>query len=202
MKKNENFKSELETQYNILIKAEEKEQKRRTIIILAILITTLIAVIISLVFSYKAYKDSINEVKEETSETYYKTLSTAFNNSSKLDLVNITTGYELSTPKVITITNDGNTEVTYNIKLTSINTSLLSTNNLVYTLTKNNETSVSKELPLQESNIISDIKIGPKETTTYVLGVKFNGYLDWNAFYNYSASVVVEQTGDQANLLE
>ena len=119
-----------------------------------------------------------------------------------LFLVNITTGYELPNPKVITITNEGNTEITYNIKLTSINTQLLSTNNLVYTLTKNNENAVSKELPLTETNIISNVKIGPKETNTYLLSVKFNGILDLGVTHNYSASVVVEQTGTKANLLE
>ena len=202
MKKNENFKSELETQYNILIKAEEREQKRRTYIILAILISTLIATVISLVFSYNSFKKLNPENSKNNNEVYYRTLSTTYNNTSRLDLVNITTGYELPNPKVITITNEGNTEITYNIKLTSINTQLLSTNNLVYTLTKNNENAVSKELPLTETNLISNVKIGPKETNTYLLSVKFNGILDLGVTHNYSASVVVEQTGTKANLLE
>jgi hypothetical protein len=202
MKKNENFKSELETQYNILIKAEEREQKRRTYIILAILTSTLIAVIISLIFSYNSFKNLNPSNNKKSSEAYYRTLSTTYNNTSRLDLVNISTGYELQSPKIITITNEGNTEITYNIKIVSINTGLLSTNNLEYTLTKNNETSVSKELPLQDTNIISNVKIGPKETNTYVLSVKFNGFLDYGVNYNYSASVVVEQSGTKANLLD
>ena len=48
MEKNENFKSELETQYNILIKANEKKERQRFKIILSIISITLIFVIISL----------------------------------------------------------------------------------------------------------------------------------------------------------
>jgi hypothetical protein len=49
LKKNEDFKEELETQYTILIKAEEREQKRRALIMYIICGLTLFMTIISLI---------------------------------------------------------------------------------------------------------------------------------------------------------
>ena len=122
MEKNENFKSELETQYTILIKANERKEKQRFTIILIILAITLLSVFTSIFFAYKAFS-STKGIKE--GKTYYHTLSTTFNDGSKLNLTNIGNGYELSTPKVIQLSNEGDSDITFNIKLTGINTSLL-----------------------------------------------------------------------------
>ena len=49
----------------------------------------------------------------------------------------------------------------------NIETSLLATNNLVYTITKNNEVSSPKELPLKEECLLKEITLTPGETVTY-----------------------------------
>ncbi len=205
MEKNENFKSELETQYTLLIEAQERKEKIIHIFIFALIILTLISVIISTVFSIRAFIATTNMKKkvENESETYYQTLAITYNDSSNLSLNNIITGYSLVTPKVIQITNEGNYEMTFNVKLTSINTSLSSTNNLLYTITTNGETSVSKQLPLTEKSIIENIKIKPEETIKYIINVNFTGVVDQsitNSFYN--ANIVVEQIDNKSNLLE
>lgn len=199
----EEFKEELENQYSILIKASAKEQRKRTIIIITILSLTLIATTISTVFAIKAYSSTKIITKEKTSASkkYYQTLSTTYNDSSKLEISNIYTGFTLVTPKIITITNEGDTKITYDVKIKNINTSLLSTNNLVYTITKDNQTSSSKELPLSDSNILSEIEISPKETVTYVINVTYNGVIDNNTNY-YNANIVVEQNNKKTNLLD
>ena len=205
MEKNENFKSELETQYTLLIEAQERKEKIIHIFIFALIILTLISVIISTVFSIRAFIATTNMKKkvENESETYYQTLAITYNDSFNLSLNNIITGYSLVTPKVIQITNEGNYEMTFNVKLTSINTSLSSTNNLLYTITTNGETSVSKQLPLTEKSIIENIKIKPEETIKYIINVNFTGVVDQsitNSFYN--ANIVVEQIDNKSNLLE
>lgn len=199
----EEFKEELENQYSILIKASAKEQRKRTIIIITILSLTLIATTISTVFAIKAYSSTKIITKEKTSASkeYYQTLSTTYNDSSKLEISNIYTGFTLVTPKIITITNEGDMKITYDVKIKNINTSLLSTNNLVYTITKDNQTSSSKELPLSDSNILSEIEISPKETVTYVINVTYNGVIDNNTNY-YNANIVVEQNNKKTNLLD
>lgn len=199
----EEFKEELENQYSILIKASAKEQRKRTIIIITILSLTLIATTISTIFAIKAYSSTkiITKEKKSTSKEYYQTLSTTYNDSSKLEISNIYTGFTLVTPKIITITNEGDTKITYDVKIKNINTSLLSTNNLVYTITKDNQTSSSKELPLSDSNILSEIEISPKETVTYVINVTYNGVIDNNTNY-YNANIVVEQNNKKTNLLD
>lgn len=199
----EEFKEELENQYSILIKANAKEQRKRTIIIITILSLTLIATTISTVFAIKAYSSTKIITKEKTSASkkYYQTLSTTYNDSSKLEISNIYTGFTLVTPKIITITNEGDTKITYDVKIKNINTSLLSTNSLVYTITKDNQTSSSKELPLSDSNILSEIEISPKETVTYVINVTYNGVIDNNTNY-YNANIVVEQNNKKTNLLD
>ena len=205
MEKNENFKEELENQYTILIKAKEKKEHQRFVIVIVILGITLLSVLISVIFSYKAFSATkdIETVDKTKSETYYQTLSTTFNNTQYLNLSGIGNGYELSNPKVIQITNDGTTDITFDIKLTSIKTSLLSTNNLVYTLTRNNETSVTKELPLTDKTIASDIKIKPSETIQFIIKVSFKGVLEEGNYSNYyNSKVVIEQKNNNSLLLE
>lgn len=203
LKKNEDFKEELQTQYTILIKAEERQQKKRTITLyivcgLTFLMTliSLISVIVSLTNTKKA-NDEI-----EKSKTVYQTLVTNYNGIKKLDLNGIGNGYYLQNPPVITISNEGDTSLTYNIKVNNIQTSLLSTNNLVYTLTKNNEVTATKELPLNENYLLQDIKLPAGETVVYKIDVKFNGVLEAGNYSNYyKANIIVEQNNNQASLL-
>lgn len=205
MEKNENFKEELETQYAILIKAKERKEKQRFNILLLILAITFISVIISVIFAYKAFSATkdIDNKNEAKASIYYQTLSTTFNDNQNLNLSGIGNGYELSTPKVIQITNDGNSDITFDIKLTGIKSSLTSTNNLVYTITRNGDTSITKELPLSDKIIISDIKISPEETITYVIKVSFKGKLEEGDYSNYyNSKIVIEQKDNKASLLE
>lgn len=204
MEKNENFKSELETQYGILIEANEKIKKHRYIFVIILLIITYLSVLVSIFFSYKALKNSnsVNSEIKENINTNYLTLSTIYKNGNDLTIKNIDNGF-ISTPKEIQITNEGDTDITFNIKISSIKTTLISTNNLVYTLTKNNEVIGSNILPLQERNILSEINIAPKETITYSLIVSFNGVLEQgNNTNSYQANIVIEQNNNKANLLE
>lgn len=204
MEKNENFKSELETQYGILIEANEKIKKHRYIFVIILLIITYLSVLVSIFFSYKALKNSnsVNSEIKENINTNYLTLSTIYKNGNDLTIKNIDNGF-ISTPKEIQITNEGDTDITFNIKISSIKTTLISTNNLVYTLTKNNEVIGSNILPLQEKNILSEINIAPKETITYSLIVSFNGVLEQgNNTNSYQANIVIEQNNNKANLLE
>lgn len=205
MEKNENFKEELETQYTILIKANEKKEKQRFIILLVVLGITLLTVFISMIFSFKAFSATkkIDNKEKSTSKTHYQTLSTTFNGNQELNLSGIGNGYELSVPKTIQLTNEGDTDITFDIKITGIQTSLLSTNNLVYTITRNGETSIKKELPLSENTIIKDEKISPEETITYIIKVSFNGVLETGNYSNYyNSRIVVEQKDNKSLLLE
>lgn len=199
----ENFKEELENQYSILIQAEEKEQRKRTIAILTILSITLISTIVSTIFAFKAYSSTseITKEKKSNTETYYQTLSTIYSNGTKIEVNNINTGYTMPNPKVITISNDGDITLTFDLKIKNINTSLLSTNNLVYSITKNNQTSTEKELPLTDTTLIGEVSIAPKETITYVVNVKYNGYTEVNSNY-YNANIIVEQNNNKTNLLD
>ncbi|MGM9647148.1 MAG: hypothetical protein ACI3YH_03335, partial [Eubacteriales bacterium] len=111
MEKNEDFKEELETQYTILIKAKEKKEHQRFIVLLIILGITFVSVIISVIFSYKALSATKKLDKNESvSSTYYKTLSITFNGNQNLNLTGIGNGYELTNPKVIQITNEGDSD--------------------------------------------------------------------------------------------
>ena len=140
--------------------------------------------------------------KTSESKTVYQTLVTNYNDGKLLNLENIGTGYYLATPKVITLSNEGDTSLTYNIKVSNIQTSLLSTNNLVYTITKDNEVSSQKELPLKEEYLLNEITLTAGETVTYKIDVIFNGVLEagYNTNY-YKANIVVEQNNDQPDLL-
>jgi len=68
---------------------------------------------------------------------------------------------------------------------------------------KNNENIVSKELPLSEKVIASDIKIAPGETISYILKVTFTGTIEENNYSNYyNSKIIIEQKGNKADLLE
>lgn len=203
LKKNDDFKEELQNQYTILIKAEERQQKKRTVTLYIICGLTLLMTIISLVSVMISLSNTKSE-HSKTSEpkTVYQTLVTNYNGSKTLNLTAIGNGYYLQNPAVISVSNEGDVPLTYNIKLNNIQTSLLSTNNLVYTITKNNETSAAKELPLSEGNILSDIKLNAGETVTYRIDVKFNGVLEAGNYSNYyKANITVEHSKDKVDLL-
>jgi len=201
---NNNYKQELENQYTILIKSSERMEQKRFIIIITITILTFLSVLISILFSFLAYKKTLNIDQEEPINiTHYQTLTTTFNNKDTLTLTGIGNGYTLKNPKIIEITNEGDTEITFDIKLTSISTSLLSTNNLVYNLAYNNNESTDKELPLSEKVLVSDNKIAPNETITFILKVAFNGTIEENNYTNYyNAKIEIEQKDNKSNLLD
>ena len=106
--KNGNFKDELSKQYDILIKAEKKEQKKRTITFFSIFLLTFLASLFCVFFSYRSYKNtkSIITAKEYKTETFYQTLSISYNNNSNFNIDNITTNYDLVNPMTIKITNE------------------------------------------------------------------------------------------------
>lgn len=205
MEKNESFKSELEKQYSILIRANEKKEHQRYMVLLVIILITFSVCLVSMLFSFKAFSSTkkINDDNKAITNIHNHTLVTMFNNGKTLNITKITNGYELATPKIIQITNEGNSDIIFDIKLTSIKTTLLSTNNLVYTLIRDNSTSDAMSLPLSDKVIVQNVTIHPSETITYTLKVKFNGTLENNNTDNsYSANIVVEQKNNKANLLE
>jgi hypothetical protein len=203
MEKNENFKEELENQYAILIKASEKKEFKYIIIMLIIISISLVATTVGTIFAYSAYRNSKgiqNENRENS--TYYQTLAITYNTTQNLNLEGIGNGYSLATPKIINITNEGDTEVIFDVKLTNINTNLLSTNSLVYTITRSGDTSIVKELPLTEKAIITDCKIAPKETIEYVLKVDYIGQMEeGNYNSNYNSKIVIDIKNNKSNLL-
>ncbi len=203
MEKNENFKEELENQYAILIKASEKKELKYIIIMLIILSISLVATSVGTIFAYSAYKNSKEvQTDKNTNTTFYQTLAVTYNTSQNLNLEGIGNGYELHEPKIISITNEGDTEMIFDIKLTGITTTLLSTNSLVYTLTRSGETSAVKELPLKEKAIVTDCKIAPKETIEYVLKVNFIGQIEeGNYSNNYYSRIAVDIKNNKSNLL-
>ena len=205
MEKNENFKNELENQYSILIRANEKKEHQRYMVLLVIILITFSVCLVSMLFSFKAFSSTkeINDNNKVITNTHNHTLTTMFNNGRQLSIPKITNGYELATPKVIQITNEGNSDIIFDIKLNSIKTTLLSTNNLIYTLTRDNTTGEAMSLPLSDKVIAQNITIEPEQTITFILKVKFNGTLENNNTNNsYSANIVVEQKNNKANLLE
>jgi hypothetical protein len=205
MEKNENFKTELENQYSILIRANEKKEHQRYMVLLVIILITFSVCLVSMLFSFKAFSTTkeINDDNQVITNTHNHTLTTMFNNGRTLNISKITNGYELATPKIIQITNEGNSDIIFDIKLSSIKTTLLSTNNLVYTLTRDNSTSDAMSLPLSDKVIVQNLTIEPGETITFTLKVKFTGFLENNNTNNsYSANIIVEQKNNKANLLE
>jgi hypothetical protein len=201
--KSDDFKFEVEHQSNILIKAENKEQRQRALVMLTVLTATFLITIISLVFSVKSYKNTIKTTREEEekAQTFYQTLITTYSNGDTINIEKLTVNYE-SAAKTITITNDGDSTIEYNIKITSITTNLLSTNSLIYTLTSNTGNTISKELPLQESNIVSEETLEPGNTKVYTLIIQYNGPVEKNMEYNYKAIIQVEQSNLKTDLLE
>lgn len=199
MERKEEFSKELEKQYSILIRAEERREAKRTLVIFAIVSATLLTCLINLLFAIKSFRD-VTETDNQTvaTYTYYETISTNFINGNDLNITNINNVSDLAS-KEIEITNEGDTECTFNIKLTSIKTSLLTTNNLVYTLVRDNNTSTPKNLPLKETTILSEVKIAPQETITYILNVTYNGSSSESTDY-YQSDIVIE-SDSRLNLL-
>ena len=203
MEKNEEFSKELETQYNILIKAEAKKTEQRFIAIFIILCLTLVSGLISLVFAAKAYfntKEDVNNI-EEVEKVYFETLSITYNNGNRLELNEIGTDYVLQNPKIIQITNEGNTPTTFNVKISSIKTSLLATNNLRYSVERNGNQTLTKELPLSDTEILKNVVIEPDETITYTIKASFTGTFDDYSNY-YSANVDIVQNNTASVLLK
>lgn len=204
MEKNENFKDELENQYSILIRANEKKEHQRYMVLLTIILVTFFTCLLTMFFSFKAFSSTqaIKDENETTNKIHNLTLTTTYNTGKMLNLEKITTGYELSKPKVIQITNEGNSDITFDILLNSIKTSLLSTSNLVYTITKDNTTSDAMELPLSDKAIVQNVVIKPQQTMSFTLKVKYNGVIEGNNINNYSANIVVDQKNNKSDLLE
>lgn len=203
MEKNEEFSKELETQYNILIKAEAKKTEQRFIAIFIILCLTLVSGLISLVFAAKAYfntKEDVNNI-EEVEKVYFETLSITYNNGNRLELNEIGTDYVLQNPKIIQITNEGNTPTSFNVKISSIKTSLLATNNLRYSVERNGNQTLTKELPLSDTEILKNVVIEPDETITYTIKASFTGTFDDYSNY-YSANVDIVQNNTASVLLK
>lgn len=201
--KKKEFKDELSKQYHILIKAEKKEQKLRTISMLIIFNLTFVATCLCAFYSYKSYKNTSNILNEKTNkEIYYQTLSITYNNTNNFNLNNIISNYSMLNPLVLTITNEGDTDVNYNVVFTDISSSLQQSNALTYTITTNNQTSAAKPLPFSTSSILNDIKIKPKETITYIISAAYNGILDETQNNYYHAKVNVYQSDSKSSLLE
>lgn len=203
--KNSNFKDELSKQYDILIKAEKKEQKKRTITFFSIFLLTFLASIFCVFFSYRSYKNtkSIIIAKESKTETFYQTLSISYSTDSNFNIDNITTNYDLVNPMVIKITNDGNVNVNFDIVISNISSSLANTANLLYTITKNGETSSPKSLPLSDASLVTDAKITPQETITYIIKANYTGNIEEGTTANfYHSKINVIQNNTKSSLLE
>ena len=203
MEKNEEFSKELETQYNILIKAEARKTNQRFIAIFIVLCLSLICGLLSLVFSAKAFFNSKEDIdKNNAIEKYYfETLSITYNGDKTLDLENIGTNYTLPNPRVVQITNEGNSPITFNVKISGIKTSLLATNNLRYTVERDGKPTLTKELPLSDTDILKNVVIEPNETITYTFKASFIGNFDDYSNY-YKASIDIVQQSNSSNLLE
>ena len=202
--KNEEFKDELSFQYSLLINAERKEQRKRTLIILIIFSFTLAAALVSTFFSYKAYKGTkgiLSENKTDNS-TYYQTLGVIYPNGQKLTMEGLYNGFEAPTPVVITVTNDGDTKITYKMSIDSISTNLASNNNLFFTVTKNNETSAPKILPVKDDDLYTELVISPKESASYIISAYYNGIVPEGEYMYYIGRISITQTNSNSTLLQ
>lgn len=198
--KNNDFKSELETQYSILINTEKKEQRTRTIIILIILLLTLISTLLTTYFSYKSYKSIKQEnIANDKMNEYYQVLETNYISGSLINL-HINTAYNSGTPYVFYVTNTGDTPIIYNINLSSVKTNIALNENLKYTLSINDQTPISNLLPLNNQTILENIVIKPNEQIKYSLNTSFSGYIDGGA--EYSAIIKIEQQKNVSTLIE
>ncbi len=202
--KNEEFKDELSIQYSLLINAERKEQRKRTLIILIIFSVTLISVLVSTVFSFKAYKNTKGILSENKTDdsTYYQTLGIVYQNGQTLKMDGIYNGYEAPTPIVITLTNEGNHRITYKISIDSISTNLASNSNLFFTVTKNNDTSSPKILPVKEDDLYNELTIEPKETASYIINAYYNGVVPEGEYMYYQGRISITQTNSDSVLLQ
>lgn len=189
--KNNDFKSELETQYSILLNTEKKEQKKITTIVLIIIVLTLTSSLITCLLSYKAYKSTKkeNNLNNKTNE-YYQVLETTYVSGSNINLI-INNAYNSSNSYVFYVTNSGDAPITYNINLSSVKTNLALNENLKYTLSINNQNPITNLLPLNNQTILENVVIEPNEQIKYELNTNFNGHIDVDA--NYNASIKIEQ---------
>ena len=202
MERNDEFKTELENQYTILIKADQKKEKKFRIAVLVIVSITLLSVIVSIFFAEQALSATKKDKKDVEQKIYYQTLVTTFNTGANLNISGIGNNYSMNPAKTITIKNNGTSTITYQIKLKSIKTSLLSTNKLIYKITNNNK-SESHELPLSEKVIVGEKKIKPNETQVYTINVTYTGRMEENDYSNYyNATIDIEQRDTQTNLLQ
>lgn len=195
MKNSNQLQDKYEKQKNILIKTKEKTNQNNNIIILIVVIITLISSVLTLCFTYKLYHQSKkhNDGNEQKVEKFYQTLSTVYDDNSKINIDKIVNNYVLDKPKVITICNEGNHELSFNIKITNVNTNLSNNTNFVYEITKNGETSLPKEIPLSNSVLLNEIKLQAGEKITYLLNIKFNGIIDTTQDTYYYADIEIEQ---------
>ena len=58
MEKNENFKNELENQYSILIRANERKEHQRYMVLLTIILVTFFTCLVTMFFSFKAFSST------------------------------------------------------------------------------------------------------------------------------------------------
>ncbi len=198
--KNEDFKSELETQYNTLIIAGQKEQKNNLLIITILLVLTFISSIFSLILSSKALSQTkkINE-QVKTTDLIYKTLEVVYSDDQYINIESLKDGYKSN--KTITITNKGDTKITFDIKISSIKTSLPTTSDLIYTITKVGGTSIQKSLPLNETSIVINESLGKDETVVYSFDIDYKGpKQDSEKMSYYFANISVNQ--NQNNTLK
>lgn len=196
MKTTNNVQDRFENQKNILIKTKEKTSRNNNIIVFIVVIITLISSLLTFIFTYKSFKNTENFKDDKVVENkkYYQTLSVIHNDDSKIKIENITNNYALSTPKIITLINEGNSDISINIRLSNIKTNLLVNTNFTYEITKNGETSLPKEMPLSDSLILSNFTLSAGEKIIYLLNIKFTGTIDnniQNTYYN--ADIIVEQ---------
>lgn len=198
--KNNDFKSELEKQYSILINTEKKEQRKRTIIMMLIVIVTFIASISTTLLSYKSYKNTKQENKTSNkSNEYYQILETNYVSGSNINL-HIDNAYSSSEPYTFYVTNTGDAPAIYNINLSSVKTNLALNENLKYTLSINDESPITNLMPLNNKTILENIVIKPNEQIKYVLNTSFNGYIDGGA--EYRATINIEQQKNVSTLIE
>ena len=58
-------------------------------------------------------------------------------------------------------------------------------------------------MPLSDTTIVTDMKIQPNETITYIINVSFNGVIEANNYSNYyNSNIVIEQKDNSSSLLE
>ena len=203
MEKKEKVSKALETQYNILIKAEARKTNQRFIDIFIILCLSLVSCLLSLVFSAKAFFNTKEDMNKSNSieKYYFETLSITYNGDKTLNLEHIGTNYTLENPRIVQITNEGNNPITFNVKISGIKTSLLATNNLRYTVERDGKPTITKELPLSDTDILTNVVIEPDETITYTFKASFIGNFDDYTNY-YKANIDIVQQSNSSNLLE